>query len=138
MPHAQIADIEIKEHTNGYELWMSCLSMGIAVLDVINDNVGIEVKNNPEAAIFLQNYPNPFKYNTSVSFSLPADGFAKLSIYDISGRIVRDLAGGYFTSGVQTIEWNGEDNQGRPVSQGIYVCRLAAGNVIKSIMMIAQ
>jgi len=42
LPHAQIKDVEIKEHQNGYELWMSCLSRGIAVLDVIDDNVGME------------------------------------------------------------------------------------------------
>jgi streptogramin lyase len=35
LPHAQISDMEIKEVQNGYELWMSCLSRGIAVLNVI-------------------------------------------------------------------------------------------------------
>ncbi len=49
LPHAQITDVEVKEHLNGYELWMSCLSRGIAVLDVINDNVGIETINFPRA-----------------------------------------------------------------------------------------
>jgi streptogramin lyase len=36
LPHAQISDMEVKEVPNGYELWMSCLSRGIAVLSVSN------------------------------------------------------------------------------------------------------
>jgi streptogramin lyase len=138
LPHAQIADMEVKEQQNGYELWMSCLSRGIAVLKVINDNVGIEANNIPESALFLQNYPNPFRYSTSVSFTLPDDGYVKLSIFDISGRKVRDLAGAFYTTGIHSISWNGDDNQGRTVNPGIYLCLLTDGNESKSIRMIVQ
>ncbi|MCC7171880.1 MAG: hypothetical protein IT459_15655 [Planctomycetes bacterium] len=34
LPHAQIADCEVKELQNGYELWMSCKSRGVAVLTI--------------------------------------------------------------------------------------------------------
>jgi hypothetical protein len=138
LPHAQIADVEIKEHQNGYELWMSCLSRGIAVLDVITTNVGIETNNIVEPVLFLRNYPNPFKDKTSISFSLPDDGFASISIYDIYGRIVRHLSGKYYQSGTSALTWNGDDNQGRPVSPGIYICTLSDGNQSTSIRLIVQ
>ena len=117
---------------------MSCLSRGIAVLDVINDNVGIEAKDVTEPVLYLQTYPNPFKDRTSISFSLPDDGIVSLSIYDINGRIVCDLSSKYYPSGISALTWNGEDNQGRAVVPGIYLCRFVAGNQSKSIRIIVQ
>ncbi len=70
LPHAQISDVEIKELENGYELWISCLSRGIAVLNVINDNVGVDEdrghggmeagkRGSGEAGRSVLVYPNP-------------------------------------------------------------------------------
>jgi streptogramin lyase len=138
LPHAQIADVEIKEHQNGYELWMSCLSRGIAVLDVNHDNVGIAAENSAGPGLFLQNYPNPFKYSTSISFSIPDDGYVSISIYDITGRIVCNLAAANYQSGTTSLIWNSDDNLGRPVKPGIYMCRLTYGNQWNSIRLIVQ
>jgi len=138
LPHAQIYDLEVKVIQNGYELWISCASRGIAVLTVINDNVGISNPVTAEPVLFLQNYPNPFKGETSISFSLPEDGFVNISVYDINGKVIRDLAGKFYPSGTSAIIWNGDDNQGRPVKRGIYVCRLIAGDVSKSIRMVVK
>jgi hypothetical protein len=138
LPHAQIADLEVKEHQNGYELWMSCLSRGIAVLDVTANYVGIAEKNVTESVLFLQNYPNPFKDETSISFSLPHDGFVSLSIYDINGRIVRHLADTFYLSGTYSLTWDGDDSQGTRVNPGIYLCRIIDGNQTKSIRIIVQ
>jgi streptogramin lyase len=136
LPHAQISDVEIKEHLNGYELWISCISRGIAVLDVINDNVGIVSPGISQPVLFLQNYPNPFKDNTSISFTLPNSGHISLSIYDINGRIVRHLADRPYPSGTFSLSWSGEDSQGRRVSPGVYFCRLTAGDQSAAVRMI--
>ena len=136
LPHAQIADVEVKEHLNGYELWMSCLSRGIAVLDVITTNVGIEQVNNIKPGLFLQAYPNPFKSSTSISFSLPAGGIISLSIYDINGRKVCDFSDKNYPAGTSSIIWNGDDGHGRSVIPGIYVCRLTEGDQSRSIRII--
>lgn len=138
LPHAQIADAEIKEHQNGYELWMSCLSRGIAVLDVTLSYVGIEANKKNEPGMFLQNYPNPFTYKTLISFTLPDDSKISLTIYDINGRVVRNLANAHYQAGTSSIIWNGNDNPGRPVNPGIYVCRLQGENYTNSIRIILQ
>jgi flagellar hook assembly protein FlgD len=117
---------------------MSCLSRGIAVLDVNHDNVGIATKNTAGPGLFLQNYPNPFKYSTSISFSIPDDGYVSISIYDITGRIVRNLAAANYQSGTTSLIWNSDDNLGRPVKPGIYMCRLTYGNQWNSIRLIVQ
>ena len=138
LPHAQIYDLEVKVIQNGYELWISCASRGIAVLTVINDNVGISNPVTAEPALYLQNYPNPFRGETSISFSLPEDGIVSISVYDIHGKVLRDLAGSFYQAGTSAVTWNGDDNQGRPVNPGIYVCRLIAGNTSKSIRMVVR
>jgi hypothetical protein len=138
LPHAQIADVEVKEHLNGYELWMSCLSRGIAVLDVINGNVGIETIHNPDQILLLHNYPNPFRNSTSLCFFLPADGYISLTIFDVTGRIVRDLADTFYPSGTYSITWNGDDNEGKEVNPGIYICRLTSRDEVRTIRMIVQ
>ena len=138
LPHAQISDLEVKEVPNGYELWMSCLSRGIAVLNVITTSVGITQPPYVEPALSLVNSPNPFTSRTSIQFSSAHDGLVGLSIYGIDGRVVRDLVSTFVKSGSSCVEWDGCDNQGNPVNQGIYACRLTEGKETKSIMIIVQ
>jgi streptogramin lyase len=138
LPHAQIPDMEVKETQNGYELWMSCLSRGIAVLNVNAAPVGIALIPINEPDMFLTNYPNPFNSRTTLSFSLINEGTISLAIYDINGKIVRDLVRTFYKSGSSDVQWDGCDNQGNRVSQGIYACRLVEGNFSKSILIIVQ
>ncbi|MCF8367387.1 MAG: T9SS type A sorting domain-containing protein [Bacteroidales bacterium] len=138
LPHAQIYDLEVKVIPNGYELWISCASRGIAVLEVIHDNVGISKPISAEPALYLQNYPNPFSGETSISFNLPEDGITHISIYDMNGKVVRDLAGSFYQSGTSAVIWKGDDNQGRPVNPGIYICRISSGDTSTSIRIAAQ
>jgi streptogramin lyase len=45
LPHAQIYDVEVKNIPNGYELWISCASRGIAVLTVTGTVIPVELKS---------------------------------------------------------------------------------------------
>jgi hypothetical protein len=125
--HAQIKDMEVREFDGGYELWMSCLSRGVVVLTVVNESVGIEPIALNKPALFMQNYPNPFTDHTSISFSLPADGNVAIDIFDISGRIVKNLTNSVYNAGTSAVAWNGTDNSGNRVNPGIFVCRLISG-----------
>ena len=53
LPHAQIYDVEVKNVQNGYELWISCASRGIAVLTVTNSIIPVELSSF--AAVVSQN-----------------------------------------------------------------------------------
>ncbi len=90
--------------------------------------VGVEEKK--EAAIptefsLSQNYPNPFNPTTTVQFGLPKSSEVKLVVYDLSGRVVAELANGKFEAGYHKIAFDGA----RLVS-GIYYYRLKAGDFI--------
>ncbi|MFH1277114.1 MAG: FG-GAP-like repeat-containing protein [Candidatus Eisenbacteria bacterium] len=71
------------------------------------------------------NAPNPFNPVTTVRFALPERSRVSLSVYDISGRLVRALKTGEEDAGWFSVTWNGRDGAGREVGSGIYFVRMA-------------
>ncbi|MBD3315749.1 MAG: T9SS type A sorting domain-containing protein [Chitinivibrionales bacterium] len=82
----------------------------------------------------LTAYPNPFSGHTVVTF--PTIGVAnaaksiRLTIYTAEGRRVRKLFNGKPRAGTLSVTWNGNNDFGNPVQDGIYVCVLSAGDSI--------
>lgn len=79
----------------------------------------------------LESYPNPFTHTTTIRWAVGDMGSTTLSIYDLSGRLVRTLLDEPSNSG--TIEpynhvlWDGTDYLGRPVASGVYLLTVQAG-----------
>jgi flagellar hook assembly protein FlgD len=71
--------------------------------------------------------PSPVGRIGSVQFSLPRAGRAEISLYSVSGQRVRTLADRDFHAGLQSVPWDGLDNDGRAIPSGIYFVRLATG-----------
>ena len=95
-----------------------------------------EEDKTPEALPVIQSYPNPFNPSTILEFTLPESGFTKLSIYNISGQKVRELAAEYLTAGMHSLIWNGRDDSGDVVSSGVYIIRLVAGKQVAACRMV--
>ena len=83
-----------------------------------------------------QNYPNPFNPVTSLSYDLPEDSFVSVIIYDILGNVINDLVKSKQTSGFKFVQWNATDNQGQPVSTGVYFYSIEAGDFKQTKKMI--
>ncbi|MBL7026221.1 MAG: T9SS type A sorting domain-containing protein, partial [Candidatus Marinimicrobia bacterium] len=83
-----------------------------------------------------QNYPNPFNPSTTITYSLPEAGEVELLIYDLQGRMVDKLFSGPQSAGTHDILWNGVNQNGFPISSGVYLCKLLAGEYIKTIKMV--
>jgi hypothetical protein len=82
----------------------------------------------PAATVRLQpNRPNPFSARTTIRFDLAQREPVTLRVYDVTGRVVRTLAGGEFAAGSHAVDWDGRDESGSPVQAGLYFCRLDAG-----------
>ena len=97
-----------------------------------NHTVGIAEENSVPGKFSLeQNYPNPFNPVTNISFSIPADGFAKLAVYDVLGNEVDVLVNGYMKYGTHIITWNAGK-----FSSGIYFCKLISGNLSQTKKML--
>ncbi len=76
----------------------------------------------------LWNYPNPFNPTTTIAFELANGASTRIRIFDVSGRLVRELVpASYFGPGQHERVWNGQDDEGRQVSTGVYFYRLEAG-----------
>lgn len=85
-------------------------------------------KTSPRLIFTLeQNFPNPFRDKTYISYVIPTKSFVSLSFYDVSGRKVKEIKC-FQDPGIYRIVWDGEDNQNRPLSAGVYFYRLKAGN----------
>jgi hypothetical protein len=89
----------------------------------------------PGVAVLSQNAPNPFNPRTTIRFSLPAGGHARLSIYDVSGRLVRTLVDGTLDGGDHEIIWDGSDAGGRAMASGSYLARLESGATVRAVRM---
>ena len=81
-------------------------------------------KTSPENFVLLNNYPNPFNPETTISFNLPYKSHVRLAIYDIIGKQVTTLISGDKAEGYYKIQWNGRDRHAQKVSTGIYFCVL--------------
>ena len=84
------------------------------------DRIGI-----PFAPLALMpNYPNPFNPSTRITYSVPETGHVSLVVYDVSGRLVRVLVNEMQGPGRYVENWDGMNDEGRPVASGTYFCRL--------------
>jgi hypothetical protein len=74
------------------------------------------------------NRPNPFNPRTLLSFSIPGlrSTQVELMIHDLSGRVVRRLVQEPLSPGFYEFEWDGRNDEGHPVSSGLYLARLKA------------
>jgi hypothetical protein len=104
----------------------------------------VVVVNNGESggsspSFRLRNYPNPFNPSTNVLFELTRNAEINLSVFNLLGQKVATLADGPMTAGEHAIEWNGLDENGTPVSSGIYFYKLRVDQtVISRKMMIVK
>ncbi|MCK6615538.1 MAG: T9SS type A sorting domain-containing protein [Ignavibacteriaceae bacterium] len=89
----------------------------------------------PDEFALSQNFPNPFNPTTQIRFSLPMDSDVSLKIYDMLGREVATLVRGDHKAGYYTVEWNGRNDYGVPVSSGMYIYRIKAGNFVQTKKM---
>ena len=82
------------------------------------------VDAQPAAYRLEQNFPNPFNPETVISYLLPAAAVTRLTVYDVSGRLVRVLDSGFKPAGVFRAYWSGRDAEQRRVASGVYFYRL--------------
>lgn len=83
-----------------------------------------------------QNYPNPFNPSTRITYEVTGHGFVTLKIYDVLGREVTTLVGGYLDPGTYSVTWNGTNGSGLPVGNGVYFSRVSVGRESSTRSMI--
>jgi flagellar hook assembly protein FlgD len=90
---------------------------------MVSTNVGVEEDgSSPPPQIPLHVFPNPFTDQIDISFSQMQEGQVIVTLYDASGRRVRDLFHGYARE--LNLPWDGKDNSGKALPGGVYFCRI--------------
>ena len=90
---------------------------------------------DPHQTQLLQNYPNPFNPETWIPFELAESQPTQIAIYSADGDLVRSLnlgelpAGSYLTRD-RAMYWDGQDQNGRRVSSGIYFYQLESTGLL--------
>lgn len=74
-------------------------------------------------------YPNPFNCGTTIAFDLPSPTRVRLRLFDVSGRLVRELSSMELGPGAHQLPWDGRDERGTSANSGVYTCVLEAGAV---------
>ena len=97
----------------------------------------------PTATLLLPNYPNPFNPETWIPYQLANPATVMLTIYDMRGHAVRTLAVGYQPPGVyrsrdRAAYWDGRNEMGETVANGVYFCTLRAGDYTATRKMLVS
>ena len=92
----------------------------------------------PERFSLSQNFPNPFNPTTTIYYDVPTESFTRLTVYDISGKFVRELVSEYQSPGYHSIFWDGSDMLNRDVPSGIYFYSIEANNFqdVKKMLLV--
>ena len=88
------------------------------------------VNNNdplPTRFSLHQNYPNPFNPVTTLRYDLPENALVNITIYDMMGRQVSKLISNQQSAGYKSVQWNATNDKGAPVSAGLYLYTIQAG-----------
>lgn len=80
--------------------------------------------------------PNPFNPKTEVQFALSRSEDVTISIFDLSGRRVREVRMGTLDAGTHTMAWDGTDAGGARVSSGVYLIRMVTPTVTDGLRVV--
>jgi hypothetical protein len=89
----------------------------------------IEVELLPDKYALFQNYPNPFNPSTRIRYQLPVDSRVEISIFSITGEMVRELINENKQAGTYEVEFNSSDSHSgsvRNLASGVYLYRIIA------------
>ncbi|MCK9425677.1 MAG: C25 family cysteine peptidase [Ignavibacteriaceae bacterium] len=80
---------------------------------------------------YVYNYPNPFASRTHFTFELRGErkpDEMTIRIFTIAGRLIKEIkpSSGDFSVGFNKIFWDGKDQDGDPIANGLYLYKVIA------------
>lgn len=104
----------------------------------VSTSIDEQTKGNelPDKFSMSQNFPNPFNLATKINYQLPYRSYIEITVYDITGYMVRKLVSDVKQSGWYSVIWDGRNNKGDEVSSGIYFYNLKTESINMTKKMI--
>ncbi len=87
----------------------------------------------PQKTALFHNYPNPFNPETWIPYQLSESSVVTIEIYSSGGQLIRTLDLGEKSAGLyqnkdSAAHWDGKNEIGEPVANGVYFYKLTAGS----------
>ncbi len=126
------------DYDGGWSIWPSeiyCVRALLADLNGVVEEIGEGITiETPE--LYFSNAI--FGAGSWISYAVPSHGRVVIKIYDVSGREVRTLLDRQEEPGIRHIPFDGKNNEGSLLANGVYFCRLesASGNVSRKISIV--
>ena len=79
---------------------------------------------------------NPVNPITTLRYDLPENSLVNITIYDMLGRQVKKLINQTQEAGFKSIIWDATNNYGKPVSAGVYLYQIQAGEFVQTKKMV--
>jgi len=90
----------------------------------------------PEDFVLYQNYPNPFNPCTTIRYKIQKRTEVLIKVFDVCGKEIITLINGVEDPGEKSVQWQGTDSNGNPVTSGVYIYQITAGSCIDARKMI--
>jgi len=144
-------DGEAADDRSGYSVSMCSVGDRVAIGAYLNDGTGsaaghvrvysltelfIDKSKMPTEFALHQNYPNPFNPVTTLRYDLPENSLVNITIYDMLGREVKTLINQTQDAGYRSVIWDATNDYDKPVSAGIYLYQIQAGEYISTKKMV--
>ena len=130
---------DIVSEWGNYEYWVTAVDHNGNESDqssLAGIELSVEQEVLPEEFALGQNYPNPFNPSTQIRYALPEQSRVTITIYNMLGGKVRTLVNDFQDAGYRNILWNATNDHGSPVSAGMYIYTIKAGNFYQAKKMI--
>jgi len=103
-----------------------------------SNSVGVDNRSEtlPQGFALEQNFPNPFNPFTTLRYDLPENALVNITIYDMMGRVVRTMVNTQQNAGFKSLRWNATNDKGAPVSAGLYLYTIQAGEFKQTKKMV--
>jgi hypothetical protein len=90
----------------------------------------------PGEFALYNNYPNPFNPTTVLDYDIPENSFVNITIYDMTGRMVKTLVNSNQSAGFRSVVWDATNFVGQPVATGVYFYKIVAGDFVQMKKMV--
>jgi hypothetical protein len=96
----------------------------------------VGVPADPRSAFAFSQAPNPTREGGTLRFRLPSAQHVELSLYDLAGRRIARLVNGRLEGGEHRVAWARTDDHGHRVAAGVYLARIKAGSVERTLNLV--
>ena len=103
----------VNDQLEGHESWFT-LAESENTTAVDDNRIGVPAEFGMD-----QNYPNPFNPQTTITYQLPRSGFVNISVYNVTGQMVKTLVNDDKNAGYHSVVWNAAG-----IGSGVYFYRI--------------